>query len=671
MVEKNSFLGNMMDKASGDNQNTPDAKGRQEPAVTQSPYNVEDINIIKLRLIEQRSQLNTMSDYAQDSAIKLNDIYELLNSLQKDDSVTPVKQPQIAFESSLDNFFKVNGYVPVMILNPSGGGSEIDIDMRGGGRGKWSRIFSAVGALAGAMGLAALGGYAIEENVLQPVAPTPVPTPESEPVPGSDIVTGPLFVPPTSAPIGMPENTAPDVIPVPGGLTGSLPIPSNETLVPLMTAIAGMMATLQAMAGRAAGASPVGVGGLGALRRIQPRVGGGGRMFTMPELFHLMSNTESQNDMPFGMRKLTLKADEMIFEADKFEFIQKSIVGSTIPQNSMLTQTAYSPVGTNSGDFSGDATGYSQPNTTTETTTTPGVGGAVSNVMGAVTSVAGSMGPMGDMLTGAATAASAGMNMLSGVLFGDSVTPGMSAGPSDLTTGIIEAANALGMDPIDLATIISYETAGTFDPTKAGPTTRWGQHRGLIQFGEPQAMEYGVDWNNPIGSQLGANGAVVKYFLDNGWRPGMSLLDAYSIVNAGAPGRYDASDTAAGGAPGTVRDKVETQMGPHREKAAALLGESYTPASTSTSAETTGQPNSGNVRPTESSSASGGLIDYLSGLSKNVTMAIEGIVKPTTSPATTVPVSVTNVVSPAYQRVDEPLAAVDKMIDRLLDDMFV
>ena len=94
----------------------------------------------------------------------------------------------------------------------------------------------------------------------------------------------------------------------------------------------------------------------------------------------------------------------------------------------------------------------------------------------------------------------------------------------DMRTGIIETAAALGMDPVDLATIISYETAGTFDPTKGGPTTQWGQHRGLIQFGEPQAKEYGVDWNDPLGSQLGPNGAVAKYFLSNGWEPGSRVM---------------------------------------------------------------------------------------------------------------------------------------------------
>ena len=141
----------------------------------------------------------------------------------------------------------------------------------------------------------------------------------------------------------------------------------------------------------------------------------------------------------------------------------------------------------------------------------------------------------------------------------------------DVRTGIISTAQALGMDPVDLATIISYETGGTFDPSQPGPTTQWGQHRGLIQFGEVQAKQYGVNWQDPAGSQLGPDGAVARYFEANGWQPGMSLLDAYSIVNAGGPGRYGASDANNGGAPGTVADKV-AGMDAHRAKAIALLG---------------------------------------------------------------------------------------------------
>lgn len=142
----------------------------------------------------------------------------------------------------------------------------------------------------------------------------------------------------------------------------------------------------------------------------------------------------------------------------------------------------------------------------------------------------------------------------------------------DIRSGILSTAGALGVNPLDLATAISYETAGTFDPMKTGPTTQWGQHRGLIQFGEPQAKKYGVSWDDPVGSQLGPQGAVANYLRDTGVKPGMGLLDIYSAINAGGVGRYNRSDANNGGAPGTVRDKVEKQMAGHRKKAQALLG---------------------------------------------------------------------------------------------------
>lgn len=153
-----------------------------------------------------------------------------------------------------------------------------------------------------------------------------------------------------------------------------------------------------------------------------------------------------------------------------------------------------------------------------------------------------------------------------------STTTGGKIDPS-IRSGIVQTAKSLGVDPIDLATAISYETGGTFDPTKSGPTTKYGTHRGFIQFGEPQARQHGVNWDDPINSQLGENGAVASYLRAAGVKPGMGLLDIYSAINAGGVGRYGASDAAAGGAPGTVADKVNSQMAGHRAKALAFIGE--------------------------------------------------------------------------------------------------
>ena len=175
---------------------------------------------------------------------------------------------------------------------------------------------------------------------------------------------------------------------------------------------------------------------------------------------------------------------------------------------------------------------------------------------------------------------------------------------NDLREAIIATSRSLGISPLDLATAISYETAGTFDPLKRGPTTQHGQHRGLIQFGEPQAQKYGVDWENPVGSQLGEDGAVAKYLRDTGVKPGMGLLDIYSAINAGGVGRYNRSDANNGGAPGTVRDKVETQMVGHRRNAERLLGEI---ASVDTAAQDIPAPSPapvfGGMAPTQAASA--------------------------------------------------------------------
>jgi hypothetical protein len=139
----------------------------------------------------------------------------------------------------------------------------------------------------------------------------------------------------------------------------------------------------------------------------------------------------------------------------------------------------------------------------------------------------------------------------------------------ELAAAILDVAKRNKWDPVDLGTAISYETAGTWDPWKAGPTTQWGQHRGLIQWGEPQAKQYGVTKDMSVTDQMNA---VERYLKDRGVQPGAGLMDIYSTINAGAPGLYNRSDANNGGAPGTVADKVNSQMADHRMKAAALLG---------------------------------------------------------------------------------------------------
>ena len=143
----------------------------------------------------------------------------------------------------------------------------------------------------------------------------------------------------------------------------------------------------------------------------------------------------------------------------------------------------------------------------------------------------------------------------------------------DIAQGIFSTANALGISPIDLATAISYETAGTFDPLSFGPTTKYGQHRGLIQFGVPQAEQYGVSFETrpqAISTQLGPGAGIYQYLKAVGVQPGMGLEQIYSAINTGGVNNLNMTDKAAGGMPGTVAEKV-AGMGPHRQKALKFM----------------------------------------------------------------------------------------------------
>ncbi|WP_264046861.1 hypothetical protein [Methylobacterium flocculans] len=137
---------------------------------------------------------------------------------------------------------------------------------------------------------------------------------------------------------------------------------------------------------------------------------------------------------------------------------------------------------------------------------------------------------------------------------------------------LIASAQRIGADPLEYATVMSYETGGTFNPSIRGGAGN--RHIGLIQFGIPEQQKYGARQDQSFEEQLPA---VEGYLTDRGFKPGMGILDLYSTINAGRPGRYNASDAGNGGAPGTVADKVSQQMGGHRAKAAAFLGGDFTP----------------------------------------------------------------------------------------------
>lgn len=142
-----------------------------------------------------------------------------------------------------------------------------------------------------------------------------------------------------------------------------------------------------------------------------------------------------------------------------------------------------------------------------------------------------------------------------------------SAMNPELAQAIIASAGRLGVDPLDLGTAMSYETGGKMDPGLWGGKNN--NYLGLIQFGPEERRKYGVHEGQSAGDQVVS---AENFLRDRGVKPGMGLPDIYSTINAGSPGRYNASDANNGGAPGTVMDKVNNQMAGHRVNAARLLG---------------------------------------------------------------------------------------------------
>lgn len=137
-------------------------------------------------------------------------------------------------------------------------------------------------------------------------------------------------------------------------------------------------------------------------------------------------------------------------------------------------------------------------------------------------------------------------------------------GPVSDQQALINTATRLGVNPRDLATVMSFESG--FSPSIRGGAGN--RHIGLIQFGPTEQKQYGASQSQSFQDQLPA---VERYLTDRGFKPGMSMLDLYSTINAGSPGLYNKSDARNGGTWGSVADKVNSQFGPHYAKADKFL----------------------------------------------------------------------------------------------------
>lgn len=123
-------------------------------------------------------------------------------------------------------------------------------------------------------------------------------------------------------------------------------------------------------------------------------------------------------------------------------------------------------------------------------------------------------------------------------------------------------AAGLGISAKDLATVVSYETRGTFSPSVVGGAGN--RHQGLIQAGPNERRDYGIDGGQSFPEQLQG---VARYLRHRGVKPGMGIADIYSAINAGRPGRYGANDGN-----GTVAEHVERMVREHGARADMFLG---------------------------------------------------------------------------------------------------
>lgn len=123
-------------------------------------------------------------------------------------------------------------------------------------------------------------------------------------------------------------------------------------------------------------------------------------------------------------------------------------------------------------------------------------------------------------------------------------------------------ADKLGLNATEVAAVMSFESAGTFDPTIKGGDG--GNYMGLIQFGPNERAKYGIDESSTPEEWTDA---ILGFMNDRGFKKGMGLEDFYSTILTGGPGRYDARDSNGT----SVRNAIPRILRDHRANAEKWL----------------------------------------------------------------------------------------------------
>lgn len=102
--------------------------------------------------------------------------------------------------------------------------------------------------------------------------------------------------------------------------------------------------------------------------------------------------------------------------------------------------------------------------------------------------------------------------------------------PQEERMAIIQGARKLGLDPYEFGAFLSLESGANMDPNIVGGAG--GRHKGLIQFGQNEQRMYGITGQQTRAGQMPA---VLRYFEDRGYKPGMGIDRAYATVLGGNP----------------------------------------------------------------------------------------------------------------------------------------
>lgn len=146
-----------------------------------------------------------------------------------------------------------------------------------------------------------------------------------------------------------------------------------------------------------------------------------------------------------------------------------------------------------------------------------------------------------------------------------------AGGDAGRAAAMKKGADELGIDPVDYATGISYESARSFNPWAKGPVTKWGQHRGTIQYGEPQQKQYGVHPDQTFEDQVTTSN--VKYLKDHGVKPGMKFSQIYAAINGGSVNKdLNTLDANTGR---TIADNIAIADKEHRPEVIKRFGQYF------------------------------------------------------------------------------------------------